>query len=112
MDCVVEEDRDLTLRFWNQVQTTKEDVTFQLRLTTPRRAMKPTNGEGNISLLCTVYPDLDEQGNVLNLMSCITDVSDLKELEESLKTRTREVESKIEHVLQMKQQQEAFIDVS
>lgn len=89
----------------------KEEVSIQLKMLTPRNAVKPTAGDSNITVLCSVYPDLDDKGNVLSIMSCITDVSNLKELEERLRTRTREVESHLEDVLRMKQQQETFIDV-
>lgn len=94
-----------------QVIANKSEVQFQFKMMTPRRLLKPNAGVGNITVLCNMFPDIDEEGNLQSLMSCITDVSDLKDLEEQLRTRTREAEHQIDHVLILKKQQEDFIDV-
>lgn len=65
-----------------------------------------------MTILCQAFADLDENGEIISVMSCLTDVSELKDLEEKLRARTREVEAKMEHVLEMKRQQENFIDMT
>ena len=112
IECVVEEDRDVTWNSWSLCLSEKRQVTFQFRLTTPQRVVRPDAGTGNITVLCNIFPDIDENGDVHSIMSCITDVSELKDLEERLRARTREVESQMDHALTLRKQQENFIDVS
>lgn len=54
---------------------------------------------------------MDNSGNINSVMTCLTDVTELKWVEDQLRRRTHDVEQKMLHVLDMKRQQENFIDV-
>jgi hypothetical protein len=56
-------------------------------------------------ILLAIYPDLDEFGDVTTVMSCITDVSGLKRSELQLR-------KKMDQAIEMKKQQERFIDMT
>lgn len=43
-------------------------------------------------IICNLFPDLDEEGNVTTIMSCLTDISELKWVENCLRQRTVDVE--------------------
>ncbi|KAL3426050.1 histidine kinase hhk13p [Phlyctema vagabunda] len=56
-------------------------------------------------ILLNLYADLDEFGGIQSVMSCITDISELKWKESLLRTRMNEA-------ITMQQQQEKFIDMT
>lgn len=43
-------------------------------------------------IICSLFPDLDDDGNVTTIMSCLTDISELKWVESQLRQRTADVE--------------------
>jgi hypothetical protein len=57
------------------------------------------------SILLAMYPDTDENEEVFSVMSCITDVSELKWSENQLRW-------KMDQAIEMKKQQERFIDMT
>jgi hypothetical protein len=57
------------------------------------------------SILLAMYPDTDENNEVFSVMSCITDVSELKWSENQLRW-------KMDQAIEMKKQQERFIDMT
>ncbi|KAK8903072.1 hypothetical protein QC760_008563 [Botrytis cinerea] len=96
-------------RFWSEVVEEKKPVTFQTRIDKPWRPLElNTDGEeqwGEIHILLTLYPDLDDEGNVSTIMSCITDITELKWSE-------KQIRAKMEQALDMRRQQERFIDMT
>ena len=52
-----------------------------------------------------MYPDLDENGDVTTVMSCLTDITSLKWSESQLRAR-------MDQAIEMKKQQERFIDMT
>ncbi|TGO51484.1 hypothetical protein BCON_0160g00090 [Botryotinia convoluta] len=96
-------------RAWSECVEEKKPLTFQTRIDTPWRAPElTTDGEeqwGETHLLLTLYPDLDDEGNVSTIMSCITDITELKWSENQLR-------AKMEQALEMRRQQERFIDMT
>ena len=100
-----------------EIQTTqqiigeKRPLTFQCRM---RRHRQPSNHliPQHTHTLCSGYPDLDEDGAVKSVMGSVTDISELKWVEEQLRVQTREVEVRMENALEMKRQQETFVDMT
>ncbi len=91
-----------------------EPATFQFRVKRPWKT--PTPGEdGEFSLtdthvLCSAYPDMHGDGHI-TIMSCLTDISELKWIEAQLRRRTADVEQRMHQAIETKKQQERFIDV-
>lgn len=80
----------MVYEWWHKMVNRKQSSTFQVR------SKKPFS-QGHIRLLnrtgiVASYPDLDDNGNVVTVMSLITDVSELKWNEEQLHLRQRELE--------------------
>ncbi|KAF7924428.1 uncharacterized protein EAE98_007479 [Botrytis deweyae] len=96
-------------RAWSDCVEEKKPLTFQTRIDKPWRAPElTTDGEEQWTethLLLTLYPDLDDEGNVSTIMSCITDITELKWSENQLR-------AKMEQALEMRRQQERFIDMT
>lgn len=106
------EDQEETMRTWQAITAGDEKVSLQFRVLTPRKAMNADGGEGPITVYCRAYLDHAADGTVQNVMSCLVDISDIKDLESRLRARTEEVEVKMAHLIEVKKQQENFIDVS
>ncbi|TGO61500.1 hypothetical protein BOTNAR_0128g00080 [Botryotinia narcissicola] len=96
-------------RAWSECVEGKKPLTFQTRIDKPWKAPElTTDGEeqwAETHLLLTLYPDLDDEGNVSTIMSCITDITELKWSEIHLR-------AKMEQALEMRRQQERFIDMT
>ncbi|APA13550.1 hypothetical protein sscle_11g083200 [Sclerotinia sclerotiorum 1980 UF-70] len=94
---------------WSQIVHEKKPGTFQTRIDKPWKAPElNADGEEQWSethLMLAWFPDLDEEGNVSTIMSCITEISELKWTENQLRAR-------MEQALEMKKQQERFIDMT
>ena len=100
---------DRVLGTWAQMIAEKKPITIQTRMKKPWCA-PDKDGEGREQwtetyILLAMYPDTDENGEVFSVMSCITDVSELKWNEERLKKR-------MDQAIEMKKQQERFIDMT
>ncbi|KAE9364382.1 hypothetical protein N431DRAFT_354787 [Stipitochalara longipes BDJ] len=100
---------DRVNKAWEQTISEKQSVTIQTRIN--RRWQAPDldlDGKVQYSethLLLAMYPDLDESGEVTTVMSCITDISGLKWSELQLR-------KKMDQAIEMKKQQERFIDMT
>lgn len=71
-------------------------IDFHLRFNKRWQAPE-VDGDGNpiftdTHIICNLFPDLDEEGNVTTIMSCLTDISELKWVENRLRQRTIDVE--------------------
>ncbi|RDW69737.1 hypothetical protein BP6252_08757 [Coleophoma cylindrospora] len=94
---------------WTTMVNNKESVRLQTAVKKPWRAPEPDE-DGNTQwtdthLLLALYPDLDDDGSVKSVMSCITDISELKWIEAQLRKRMNQA-------IKMQQQQERFIDMT
>jgi PAS domain-containing protein len=101
-------DSEYVDRMRNRLLTERNPVTFQTRINKPWRAPDP-DIDGNVQwtdmhLLIALYPDLKEDGSISTIMSCITNISELKWSESQLRRR-------MDQAIEMKKQQEKFIDV-
>ncbi|KAL2353327.1 hypothetical protein BJ546DRAFT_1027251 [Cryomyces antarcticus] len=100
LDAVIPEDKILTEAMWNRLVTEKLPVEFQARFGQPTTSDNESNqltGQSSTlgattAVLCSAYPDLDDDGNIKTVMACITDVTELKRVEAQLRRRTLEVE--------------------
>ncbi|RDW80862.1 hypothetical protein BP5796_05560 [Coleophoma crateriformis] len=94
---------------WTTMVNNKESVRLQTAVKKPWRAPEPDE-DGNAQwtdthLILALYPDLDDDGSVKSVMSCITDVSELKWNEAQLRKRMNQA-------IKIQQQQERFIDMT
>lgn len=94
---------------WAEVVEEKKARTLHTRIDKPWKAPELNiDGEEQWTeshIMLSMYPDLDSEGNVSTIMSCITDISELKWSENQLRAR-------MEQALEMKKQQERFIDMT
>jgi len=92
----LEEDRAQVNQVLRHVMQDKRSVQFQARL----GKLDPTTSTGGASqhqegvriALCTAYPELDLDGSIRALVSCATDVTELKRIQNQLEQRSRELE--------------------
>jgi PAS domain-containing protein len=93
---------------WEQVVKGKKPLQLHTRLDIPWKApdLTPDGKEQwtETHLLLDLHPDFDDEGNVSTIMSCISNISGIKWSENQLR-------AKMEQALEMKKQQERFIDV-
>ncbi|KAI9651068.1 hypothetical protein NHQ30_001105 [Ciborinia camelliae] len=97
------------VKAWEDMIHDKKPRTMHIRIDKPWKAPELNiDGEEQWTeshLLLSLYPDLDVEGNVSTIMSCITDITELKWSENQLRAR-------MEQALEMKKQQERFIDMT
>jgi len=96
---------------WEDVNAGREQIKFHFRLLTNRRSLEANDPEGLVTVMCRLFTDRNHDGSMKNIMCCLVDISDIKDLECQLRARTDEVEMKMAHLLEVKKQQEKFIDV-
>ncbi|KAM3084317.1 hypothetical protein ACMFMF_001674 [Clarireedia jacksonii] len=93
---------------WEQVVKGKKPLQLHTRIDIPWKApdLTPDGKEQwtETHLLLDLHPDFDDEGNVSTIMSCISNISAIKWSENQLR-------AKMEQALEMKKQQERFIDV-
>jgi PAS domain-containing protein len=90
MDSVYPEDKPQVEEVWTRLLRDKLPVTFQVRLRTYPTSTETS--EKHVAVLCSAHVDLDDDGNIIRIMACLTDVSELKTVEHQLRLRTRELE--------------------
>lgn len=90
LDTVVPEDRPLVEEWWTRVLTEKSGGSFQFRCKEPFRRGHMSSDYRTI--MCAVYTDLNEAGEIESVMGLTIDISELKWTEEQLLIRTKEVE--------------------
>jgi len=87
----------------------KKSITLQTRVRRPWKTPEEDVHGGEeyteTHLLLALHPDVDDTGAITTVMSCITDISGLKWSESQLRRR-------MDQAIEMKRQQERFIDVS
>jgi PAS domain-containing protein len=91
-------DLDFVYRMFDQIVRDGAPASFQFHLKTPWRSAG-FNKDGKHAyaptcVLCSSYPDKDENGIVTTVMSVLTNISELKWIEAQLRTRTAEVEQR------------------
>lgn len=95
---------------WKRVITGGETITIQTSIDRPWKTPDVNNIDGNEQYGCThillsMYPNFDETGRVASVMSCLTDISEIKWSERQLRKR-------MEEAIEMKKKQERFIDMT
>jgi hypothetical protein len=100
---------DPVMSAWARLITEKNAITIQTRIRRPWKAPGlDRHGKEQVidtHILLAMYPDLDENGDVTTIMSCITDITSLKWSESQIRTR-------MDQAIEMKEQQERFIDMT
>ncbi|CAG8952891.1 hypothetical protein HYFRA_00007605, partial [Hymenoscyphus fraxineus] len=101
---------DIALESWDRVCTRGEAVTFQIAVNRPWRPagadVDADDEEHNCThIIFTTFPNFDENGKVATVMSYLTDISEIKWSERQLRKR-------MEQAIEMKLQQERFIDMT
>jgi PAS domain-containing protein len=95
---IVPEGRSHVHSMFNRVIRDGGPVSFQARLTKPWKA-PDLDSHGNpqwtsTCVLCSLFEDLDQDGNIKSVMATLTDISDLKWVEAQLLRRTIDVEQR------------------
>ncbi|CZR56780.1 related to sensory transduction histidine kinase [Phialocephala subalpina] len=95
---------------WDTMLNERRSLSIQTVMRRPWQAPElDTNGNSsqwaNTEILLAMHPDFDDDGEVCTVMSCITDISGLKWSESQLRR-------KMVQALEMKKQQERFIDMT
>ncbi len=103
MNSVRDEDRPGLEAVWRQLADEKEAVTHEFRFKHSREA----DGGRRLETwaLLSAYPDRGEDGSLTRIFGCITDISQQKWAEDFEKQRREEA-------VEMKRQQENFIDIT
>lgn len=104
---IEEDDHALMDREWAKLAT-GEPVSFELRLKKPFIAPEIVNGErveGQTWIIAAAYTTKREDGSVKEILGCLTDISRQKWAEGFQERRMREA-------MEMKRQQENFIDMT
>ncbi|TVY46783.1 Hybrid signal transduction histidine kinase K [Lachnellula occidentalis] len=108
-EVIAEGDLESVLGAWAQMIGDKQPSTIQARMKkqwiAPDLDLNGNPQEGLTHILVALYPDQDERGEVSTVMSCITDISGLKWSETQLRDR-------MDQAIEMKTQQERFIDMT
>lgn len=108
-DVLVAGELDLVLSAWGRLVAEKNAITMQTRIRRPWKAPQlDRHGKEQVidtHILLAMYPDLDENGDVTTVMSCLTDITSLKWSESQLRAR-------MDQAIEMKKQQERFIDMT
>ena len=103
LDCVKEEDQDMARKAWSEVTQEAIDMNTEMRLKAPWTDQNGTKGDTWV--LASAYPEVDSDGNVQVIFGSITDISQQKWAEHFEKRR-------MEEAVEMKRQQENFIDIT
>lgn len=103
MDSIKEEDRAQVERIWTTLVDSKTAVTHEFRFKTP---WEDRNGNmGDTWVLMSAYPEKDADGHLKSVFGSITNISSQKSVEDFQKRR-------MEEAIELKRQQENFIDMT
>lgn len=97
------EDAAITSQAITALHEKKERVDVEFRLNKEFRS--PDGTTGPTWVMCSAYPELDDNNNIVGLLGCLVDISELKWAEGIQKTR-------FDEALEAKRQQENFIDMT
>ncbi|KAL3426864.1 histidine kinase hhk13p [Phlyctema vagabunda] len=106
-DMIAEIDQPLMDVKWHKLLD-GQSVSFELRLKTTFVSPSSINGkqaEGNTWILAAAYPEKNEDGEVTGILGCLTDISRQKWAEDVQAQKMCEA-------LELKRQQESFIDMT
>lgn len=104
MDCVADQDRELVKRLWTDLVENTKPVSSEFRfkaLWEDRRS----GGRMETWVLFSAYPERNEDGKLKSVFGSITNISQQK-WAEGIQTR------KMEEAMELKRQQENFIDIT
>lgn len=100
---IMEEDREETSSIWSRVINEKQSITHEFRVKTP---WQDKNGNrGDTWVLMSAYPEKDSEGGLKSVFGSLTEISSQKWAESYQKRR-------MEEAMEMKRQQENFIDMT
>ncbi|KAK0118177.1 hypothetical protein ONS95_012482 [Cadophora gregata] len=103
MDSIKDEDRAGVQAIWNKLVSKKTVVTHEFRFKTP---WQDRNGNRSDTwVLMSAYPEKDQDGKLKSVFGSITNISQQKWAEDFQKRR-------MEEAIEMKRQQENFIDMT
>lgn len=103
MDSVTEEDRENVRTVWKTLIEGKTAVTHEFRF---KAQQQDRNGNvGETWVLLNAYPEKDEGGRLKRVFGSITNISSQKSVEDFQKRR-------MEEAIELKRQQENFIDMT
>lgn len=103
IDAVKEEDQPLVKKEWNTLVTDTQPVSFEFRFKAPWEDRRGDRGETWV--LFSSYPEKDHEGKLKSVFGSITNISEQK-WAEGIQTR------KMEEAVELKRQQENFIDIT
>jgi signal transduction histidine kinase len=103
MNSIMEEDREAVRKVWQKLVEDGLAVTQEFRFKTP---WQDRNGNrGDTWVLMSAYPEKDEAGHLKSVFGSITNISQQKYAEDFQERR-------MEEAIEMKRQQENFIDMT
>lgn len=103
MESIKEDDREAVKEIWKSLVDRKTAVTHEFRFKAPWQ-----DRNGNMTdtwVLMSAYPEKDEQGKLKSVFGSITNISSQKSAEGFQKQR-------MEEAIELKRQQENFIDMT
>lgn len=100
MENIVQADRPVVAKAWDELLTRKMTISAEFRFRSPVRDQSV-----DIWVLMSVFPEKDHEGNIRTIFGCVTDISAQKEAE-NIQSKRRE------EALELKRQQENFIDIT
>lgn len=103
LDLVKEEDQKLVETMWQTLVVDKKPVSFEFRFKAPWQDRRGDQGETWV--LFSSYPEKDGEGNLKSVFGSITNISEQK-WAENIQTK------KMEEAVELKRQQENFIDIT
>lgn len=103
LDAVKEEDQKLVEQMWQTLVVDTKPVSFEFRFKAPWQDRRGDKGETWV--LFSSYPEKDEAGNLKSVFGSITNISEQK-WAENIQTK------KMEEAVELKRQQENFIDIT
>ncbi len=103
IESIKEEDQSLIKSLWNDLVTQREPITAELRFS---GTWEDRNGnKGDNWVLFSAFPEKHEDGSLKSIFGCITNISSQKWAEGFQKR-------KMEEAVELKRQQENFIDIT
>src|SRR3954470_3470648 len=102
MDSIMDQDREGVRQIWKKLVEDRTAVTHEFRFKTP---WQHRNGSrGDTWVLMSAYPEKNEEGELKSVFGSITNISQQKWAEDFQKRR-------MEEAIELKRQQENFIDM-
>ncbi|KAL2062576.1 hypothetical protein VTL71DRAFT_5648 [Oculimacula yallundae] len=108
-DVLVEGETEPVNAAWDEMLKGKKPVTIHTRMRRPWKA-PDLDPDGNVQwdntcIMLSMYPDFDRDGEVTSVMSCVTDISNVKWSESQLRR-------KMLQAIELKKQTERHIDLT